>query len=144
MGTQGQRRLQRGRAACRRAFFFFQAEDGIRDLIVTGVQTCALPISAVRCEARDVLAKEPNGAGVALQIAGNQVEQRCLAGAVWPDDEAPLARQHLERDIEYRRQPAEGLLQPRDGEGCCHWAFPRAAFTRAVSRRTPETAPSGM
>src|SRR2546421_9034623 len=26
-------------------FFFFQAEDGIRDLIVTGVQTCALPIA---------------------------------------------------------------------------------------------------
>src|SRR2546428_3554581 len=26
--------------------FFFQAEDGIRDLIVTGVQTCALPIFA--------------------------------------------------------------------------------------------------
>src|SRR5206468_9111120 len=29
-------------------FFFFQAEDGIRDLIVTGVQTCALPICEVR------------------------------------------------------------------------------------------------
>src|SRR5258706_4490650 len=28
-------------------FFFFQAEDGIRDWSVTGVQTCALPISAV-------------------------------------------------------------------------------------------------
>src|SRR5687768_17967751 len=28
-------------------FFFFQAEDGIRDVAVTGVQTCALPISAV-------------------------------------------------------------------------------------------------
>src|SRR2546426_5676698 len=27
-------------------FFFFQAEDGIRDYKVTGVQTCALPISA--------------------------------------------------------------------------------------------------
>src|SRR2546427_498562 len=26
------------------SFFFFQAEDGIRDLTVTGVQTCALPI----------------------------------------------------------------------------------------------------
>src|SRR5207245_8751675 len=26
-------------------FFFFQAEDGIRDATVTGVQTCALPIS---------------------------------------------------------------------------------------------------
>src|SRR2546430_13189040 len=30
-----------------RLFFFFQAEDGIRDLTVTGVQTCALPISGV-------------------------------------------------------------------------------------------------
>src|SRR5256885_11434890 len=29
-------------------FFFFQAEDGIRDYRVTGVQTCALPISAAR------------------------------------------------------------------------------------------------
>src|SRR5256886_13365613 len=30
---------------CLGFFFFFQAEDGIRDLTVTGVQTCALPIS---------------------------------------------------------------------------------------------------
>src|SRR5258708_38395911 len=29
-------------------FFFFQAEDGIRDDLVTGVQTCALPISPER------------------------------------------------------------------------------------------------
>src|SRR5690606_39370076 len=28
------------------SFFFFQAEDGIRDFHVTGVQTCALPISS--------------------------------------------------------------------------------------------------
>src|SRR5437762_4434527 len=32
--------------------FFFQAEDGIRDTSVTGVQTCALPISFVECGAR--------------------------------------------------------------------------------------------
>src|SRR2546430_11016190 len=31
-------------------FFFFQAEDGIRDLTVTGVQTCALPISTAKWE----------------------------------------------------------------------------------------------
>src|SRR2546422_4780612 len=31
-------------------FFFFQAEDGIRDVAVTGVQTCALPI----CPRRDL------------------------------------------------------------------------------------------
>src|SRR2546429_6799719 len=33
--------IQRGIYYC---FFFFQAEDGIRDVAVTGVQTCALPI----------------------------------------------------------------------------------------------------
>src|SRR2546421_4226671 len=33
-------------------FFFFQAEDGIRDLIVTGVQTCALPICGRSAAAR--------------------------------------------------------------------------------------------
>src|SRR2546429_5944480 len=31
-----------------RVFFFFQAEDGIRDVAVTGVQTCALPILWIR------------------------------------------------------------------------------------------------
>src|SRR2546425_595583 len=33
-------------------FFFFQAEDGIRDKLVTGVQTCALPISLAPTLAR--------------------------------------------------------------------------------------------
>src|SRR5256885_11413269 len=33
------------------SFFFFQAEDGIRDYKVTGVQTCALPI----CDRRQLL-----------------------------------------------------------------------------------------
>src|SRR2546430_9678306 len=45
--------MSRRKSACRRSHgvsvlclcFFFQAEDGIRDLTVTGVQTCALPIS---------------------------------------------------------------------------------------------------
>src|SRR5688572_16502520 len=36
--------LLSGWAARRAGAFFFQAEDGIRDLTVTGVQTCALPI----------------------------------------------------------------------------------------------------
>src|SRR2546427_5519182 len=42
-------------------FFFFQAEDGIRDLTVTGVQTCALPISWRQIDAQlpqDHLARE--------------------------------------------------------------------------------------
>ena len=40
--------------------FFFQAEDGIRDYDVTGVQTCALPISYNQAldEVADVLGEE--------------------------------------------------------------------------------------
>src|SRR2546430_2414261 len=38
------RELHGGRPLCVECLFFFQAEDGIRDLTVTGVQTCALPI----------------------------------------------------------------------------------------------------
>src|SRR5438132_14058852 len=38
-------------------FFFFQAEDGIRDHCVTGVQTCALPISS------GAIAESRGGAG---------------------------------------------------------------------------------
>src|SRR2546430_3080592 len=39
-------------------FFFFQAEDGIRDLTVTGVQTCALPIYPTRATQAEVDALE--------------------------------------------------------------------------------------
>src|SRR2546427_8249893 len=50
-------------------FFFFQAEDGIRDLTVTGVQTCALPIyrvpppRLVRTEAARPAREAPRRAG---------------------------------------------------------------------------------
>src|SRR5260221_10382042 len=43
-------------------FFFFQAEDGIRDHCVTGVQTCALPISSgFRDDSPGQLALNPEG-----------------------------------------------------------------------------------
>src|SRR5688572_33071671 len=41
------------------AFFFFQAEDGIRDLTVTGVQTCALPIWRYRSPAHRWTSQTP-------------------------------------------------------------------------------------
>src|SRR3989440_3870961 len=53
-------------------FFFFQAEDGIRDLIVTGVQTCALPISVARHDQRSRRAEsyhENRRAGASLARA---------------------------------------------------------------------------
>src|SRR5690349_21910731 len=41
------------------SYFFFQAEDGIRDLYVTGVQTCALPISHMgSCDASEFSAED--------------------------------------------------------------------------------------
>src|SRR2546430_11388494 len=44
--------------SCSRCCFFFQAEDGIRDLTVTGVQTCALPIFWARNAKFAMLPKE--------------------------------------------------------------------------------------
>src|SRR5690349_23967672 len=68
--------------------FFFQAEDGIRDLYVTGVQTCALPICAP--VARRVLV--PGGA-IAL---------------FWNDYSVPEALQDAIDAVYARRAP--GLL----------------------------------
>src|SRR5690348_17587458 len=47
-------------------FFFFQAEDGIRDGRVTGVQTCALPISDTRSWAAATISGTPVGTQVAV------------------------------------------------------------------------------
>src|SRR5256886_12473441 len=46
VGARAKNAMDAGSACVYRGvcFFFFQAEDGIRDLTVTGVQTCALPI----------------------------------------------------------------------------------------------------
>src|SRR2546429_3518963 len=58
-------------------FFFFQAEDGIRDVAVTGVQTCALPISywlPVLSKAGDRSA----AANVNLRISDSGIEHPVL------------------------------------------------------------------
>src|SRR5579859_8219720 len=55
------------------SFFFFQAEDCIRDLTVTGVQTCALPISPFF---RIVVELEERGAITIFRMArgkGNEI-----------------------------------------------------------------------
>src|SRR5690349_23441534 len=51
-------------------FFFFQAEDGIRDLYVTGVQTCALPIS----KDEDGKAVKPKRASLPKGVAPDEIE----------------------------------------------------------------------
>src|SRR5690606_41068705 len=72
---------------CRFFFFFFQAEDGIRDFHVTGVQTCALPISPImpastsplpavanQGEPLPLTTQRPSGA--AMTVAGRSEERR--------------------------------------------------------------------
>src|SRR5258708_17247281 len=50
-------------------FFFFQAEDGIRDDLVTGVQTCALPILPDSCAA---MARSARGSLSAAHESGSE------------------------------------------------------------------------
>src|SRR5690606_40741748 len=53
--------------------FFFQAEDGIRDFHVTGVQTCALPIC------RDAIGQLRIGSGPAAILVDFALEAKCYA-----------------------------------------------------------------
>src|SRR5256885_12933867 len=54
-------------AYCLIFFFFFQAEDGIRDYKVTGVQTCALPIWQKNSPSPQTA--EPAGVGIVLDAS---------------------------------------------------------------------------
>src|SRR2546425_8805309 len=78
---------------CHVFFFFFQAEDGIRDKLVTGVQTCALPIS--RSYVRESVTINAN---VALATHGETVRE-VLGGG---DPTQPFQHLPLKRSEERR------------------------------------------
>src|SRR5256885_12262159 len=59
-------------------FFFFQAEDGIRDYKVTGVQTCALPISKNKANMRRNISSMPGINEVAVVCSIILLLIRCL------------------------------------------------------------------
>src|SRR5437867_9578187 len=61
--------------------FFFQAEDGIRDRTVTGVQTCALPI-LIGLPVTVITACQPEGR---VQLLGERWKAHCTAGAAVGD-----------------------------------------------------------
>src|SRR5215211_8931064 len=68
-------------------FFFFQAEDGIRDHCVTGVQTCALPISR---RARPKRAPRASGHGRAERADRYRAAAPLALRAASPGGGAPL------------------------------------------------------
>src|SRR5437016_7338723 len=78
-------------------FFFFQAEDGIRDWSVTGVQTCALPICA-NC-----------GRLGYLNIAGRSRPNR----VVWPRCNHQKAHAPEREDGSRQSRDSESATEPR-------------------------------
>src|SRR2546430_6999776 len=107
--------------------FFFQAEDGIRDLTVTGVQTCALPIlvrvDAIGVPPVEVLGRGPDarrtqlGAGAEPQ----RLDQRRQA------DEQAQRRHELDRSEEHTSELQSQsnlvcrlLLEKKKEKSTCH------------------------
>src|SRR5207247_6196772 len=78
--------------------FFFQAEDGIRDPLVTGVQTCALPISRIHLTAPYITG--PQGGGSMAVVSSPEAAKRFVAywaseGATWIKAYADIRRAEL-------------------------------------------------
>src|SRR2546422_3173427 len=97
-------------------FFFFQAEDGIRDVAVTGVQTCALPICRREVRGHDDLHLDELVAGPAAFHARHPVpgqpERAAAGGAGW-DLHRDLAAQgrHFHGGAERRLRRRDGKLE---------------------------------
>src|SRR6476660_10386203 len=90
-------------------FLFFQAEDGIRDDLVTGVQTCALPISSAGSAPRRGL-----GRGFEVLIGAGEPElARLPVDQIHPNAKQPRKRfddEAVSGLAEAIR--AQGLIQP--------------------------------
>src|SRR6185295_20225759 len=120
-------------------FFFFQAEDGIRGIGVTGVQTCALPISRPTRSTATVAGSDERLGGEALRgVLGERgAEPQRQRGAGHQDGEhAP--RQRVDRGGGYRdrQHPAAQLRARVGGVGVAAFAGapPEPAFGAAPKR----------
>jgi hypothetical protein len=65
-----------------------------------------------RRQIRGVLTEELDRAGTGRHIAGDDVEQRCLARAVRPENDAALAVRNIEVDVAYGVQAAVAPADP--------------------------------
>src|SRR2546423_8801318 len=102
-------------------FFFFQAEDGIRDKLVTGVQTCALPIS-LSWRAWSKAPAQGAGDAVARQRIGEQLA-RLLLGEEVADVQPPASPLEREARVAIRiaggRQPTRARAARAVVPGAC-------------------------
>src|SRR5690349_23430320 len=108
--------------------FFFQAEDGIRDLYVTGVQTCALPISAARRARGPGRRRRPpaaDGPPSRHRELGVETEPTVRAG---PVGQRPTQHRHPLRHAQERSE------ERRVGKECRSWWWPYQ-YTKRNERR---------
>src|SRR5690606_19492335 len=88
--------------------FFFQAEDGIRDFHVTGVQTCALPILMFKGSER----LAPGQASRLLSSLGAQ--ENAFTGRDYTAYYQILSREHLAIALELEAERMHKLTLPED------------------------------
>src|SRR5256885_3677406 len=87
---------------CMLCFFFFQAEDGIRDYKVTGVQTCALPISdELEAKAMEYLRKIDEMGGM-VEAISRQFPQREIEDAAYKAQKEVEEKKQIVRSEERR------------------------------------------
>src|SRR2546429_7600461 len=116
-------------------FFFFQAEDGIRDVAVTGVQTCALPILILETleERRDFSVHGDQGSnlyGREQTVASGAVVEKDDVAGLLAAEHTPAA-QHLFENVAVADGRAsqrdvflgEDALEPKVGHGSSHDAM---------------------
>src|SRR5690606_7604355 len=116
-------------------FFFFQAEDGIRDFHVTGVQTCALPIEA--CYPGDAAwtpdrlrEVRPREVAQALNVLGVRAQVQRLG---IPDGGVEARSAALKATLRTLLQPGDLVLAPWEQDGHPdHDAVGRAALAAAA------------
>src|SRR5438309_6417623 len=136
--------------ACPALSFFFQAEDGIRSGTVTGVQTCALPISRARggkATYRELPDRWSEGLG---ELLGHLVGDGCMTdvqtqwvyGGDDIDDGLCGSHEGMLRELIggiSRQQMDNGTVQLRAGSEAVRMFFHRLGVTtaRAHEKRVP-------
>src|SRR5690606_40783406 len=96
-------------------FFFFQAEDGIRDFHVTGVQTCALPISFSVFEMMYAMNASINPK-FAHTLSGTIADERRHVG-FGENRIGSLVRQYPEKKSEIEQMRSEERRVGKEGRG---------------------------
>src|SRR2546429_1486790 len=99
-------------------FFFFQAEDGIRDVAVTGVQTCALPICGRRRAWPPHQARQGLRQWTLTRLSTAQLRQSPTACCTWSKERrgTPILQQPPSTPPGGGPRGAGRIRQPRTGE----------------------------